>query len=348
MLYTSGTVGKPKGVMITNQSILASGQAQVDHFEVTDYDSAIGALPFNHVGGITCTITVALLSKSKVYLVPNFHPKTVIELIQRKKPTIIGGVPTIYNMIFASIKPEDINTSSIRLCIVGGSNVEQSVYSSLEKYFQQASIVNLFGLSETSGACILSKITDDIALARKSIGVVIGDFEVKVISPEGKELSKGETGELIVKGDCLADGYYNAEKETLKAFKDNWLYTGDIVSQDENGYIYYLARKKELYISGGFNVAPTEIENLLSTHTKVELAAGIGVPDKLMGEAGVYFIIPKKSSGITSEELLEYCKKNLADYKIPKEFIFVDDMPMTPAGKIQKAVLKEQYLNEVK
>lgn len=348
MLYTSGTVGRPKGVMITNQSILASGQAQVDHFEVTEHDSAVGALPFNHVGGITCTITVALLSASKVYLVPSFHPKTVIEIIQTKKPTILGGVPTIYNMVFASIQPDQIDTSSIRLCIVGGANVEQSVYSSIEKYFPQSNIVNLFGLSETSGSCILSRLTDDLSLTRKSIGVPIGDFEMKVVSPEGEELPNGETGELIVKGDCLADGYHNAEEETLNAFKDSWLYTGDVVSKDDEGYIYYLARQKELYISGGFNIAPTEIENLLTTHDKIQSAAGIGVPDELMGEAGVYFIIPTQPVEITSENLFEYCRSNLADYKIPKEFIFVDEMPMTPAGKIQKSVLKEQYLNEIK
>lgn len=348
MLYTSGTVGRPKGVMITNQSILASGQAQVDHFEVTEHDSAIGALPFNHVGGITCTMTVALLSASKVYLVPSFHPQTVIEIIQAKKPTIIGGVPTMYNMVFASIKSDEIDTSNIRLCIVGGSNVEQSVYSSIEEYFPQASIVNLFGLSETSGACILSRLTDDISLARQSIGVAIGDFEMKVVNPEGEEVPHGETGELLVKGDCLADGYYNAKEETDNAFRADWLYTGDVVSKNDEGYFFYLAREKELYISGGFNIAPTEIENLLTSHDNVQMAAGIGVPDEKMGEAGVYYIITTEQGKITSEELLKYCQENLADYKIPREFIFVDELPMTPAGKIQKSILKEEYLNEIK
>ncbi len=346
MLFTSGTVGKPKGVMITNKSILASGQAQVNHFKVTKNDSSVGTLPFNHVGGITCTITVALLSASKVYLVPSFHPKTVIEIINTKKPTILGGVPTMYNMIFSNVEPEKIDTSSIRLAIVGGSNVEESIYSLIGKNLSQANIVNLFGLSETSGACILSHLTDDLSLVRQSIGVAIGDFKVKVVNSEGDEVIDGEPGELIVKGDCLADGYYNNKKETLYSFKNGWLYTGDIVSKNTEDYIFYIARKKELYISGGFNIAPTEIENLLTAHEKVQLAAGIGVPDELMGEAGVYYIVLTQQEKNISEELQRYCQKNLADYKIPKEFIFVDTLPMTPAGKVQKGILKEQYLKE--
>lgn len=347
MLYTSGTTGTPKGVLITNASILASANAQVDHFQVTEHDSAIGALPLNHVGGITCTIMVALISKSRVFLIPSFHPDAVLETIQKKKATILGGVPTMHLMLLSSVTPEDADFSSVRLVIAGGSNVEKSLLSMIDRVFPKANIVNLYGLSESSGACVLSRLTDDSATVEKTIGVPIGDFEAKVVGVNAQALPTDEVGELLIKGDCIAAGYYKSEEETQNTFRNGWLHTGDMVSMDGQGYISYKGRKKEMYICGGFNVSPTEIENVLTSHENVQMAAGIGVPDELMGEVGVYYIVPKENVHITSEELMEFCKRNLSDYKRPKHFIFVDEVPVTPAGKIQKAVLKQQYMDKV-
>lgn len=347
MIYTSGTTGKPKGVMITHESILASAQAQADHFSVTEKDVAVGSLPFNHVGGITCTVMVALLTHSSITLVPFFHPQQVLTAIETFKATILGAVPTMYLMLFSTDNIEKGNLDSLRLAIVGGSNVEAALAEKINQVMPNASLVNLYGLSESSGACVLSKLTDDVEKVKASIGVPIGNFKTKVVDQEGKSLKIGEEGELAIKGACVAKGYYRDEDKTKEAFTDDgWLYTGDIVSQDEAGYLSFKGRVQEMFIQGGFNVYPIEIENVLTSHKAVQMAAGIGVPDDFLGEIGRYYIVKTPGVKVTADELLEHCEKYLADYKVPRQIVFKEELPMTPAGKIQKSLLKAEYLQE--
>lgn len=345
MIYTSGTTGKPKGVMITHHSILSSAQAQVNHFQVTEKDIAIGSLPFNHVGGITCTIMVALLSQSSVALIPLFDPKRVLTAIEVYGATIFGGVPTMYLMLFAQENITNVDLNTLRLAIAGGSNVDPDVYKKVTQIIPNVSVVNLYGLSESSGACILSNITDPIEKVQSTLGVPIGDFEVKIVNEKREKISKGEIGELAIKGDCVAKGYYHDEKREKETFTDDgWLYTGDIVVQDEDNYIAFKGRAKEMFVQGGFNIYPIEVENLLTTHKKVQFAAGIGIPDKFLGEIGRYYIVPVKGEQVSEEELITFCKAHLADYKVPRQIGLVDELPMTPAGKIHKAKLKNDYL----
>ncbi|PWA12802.1 long-chain fatty acid--CoA ligase [Pueribacillus theae] len=344
IIYTSGTTGRPKGTLITNRSILASAKAHVGHFEIKSSDLSIGNLPLNHVGGITCSIMVALLSQSSVVLIPMFNPSDVLEAIEKHRATIFGGVPTMYVMLLNSEKRKTTDLTSLRLCVAGGSNVEPELCQRINKEIPNGQLVNLYGLSESSGACVLSRLTDDLSKVQKSIGVPIGDFEAKVVNKERKTVPIGEVGELAIKGACVAKGYYGMEKETKETFgEENWLYTGDLVYTDSEGYLYYKGRKKEMYIQGGYNIYPVEIENILSKHPKVLMAAGFGVPDEFYGEVGRYYIVPTPGEQPTDEELTNYCKQHLADYKIPKQFIFKEDVPLTPAGKIQKSLLRKEF-----
>lgn len=344
MIYTSGTTGKPKGVMITHESILASAKAQMEHFQVTEDDLAVGSLPFNHVGGITCTVMVALVSKSTIALVPIFDPTHVLEVIETYEATILGAVPTMYMMLLTTEDIAAYNLHSIRLAIAGGSNVEPKLVQQINHLLPNATLVNLYGLSESSGACILSKLTDQTEKVARTIGVPIGDFEVKVVNEEKQSVSRGELGELLIKGDCVAKGYYRDEEKTKAAFlQDGWLHTGDAVTLEDDGYIVYKGRMNEMFIQGGFNIFPVEVENVLTAHPEVAYAAGIGVPDDFMGEIGRYYIV-KSDPSLTEDALLTYCANHLADYKVPRQIVFVDSLPMTPAGKIQKALLKQDYL----
>lgn len=345
MIYTSGTTGKPKGAMITHQSILASAKAQAEHFLITEKDVAIGALPLNHVGGITCTVMVALISRSQVILIPTFIPKTVLESIGRFKATIVGGVPTMYYMLLNEMKSRPFDLHTLRLCIVGGSSVDKELVRQIASHFPSAKTVNLYGLSETSGACVLSKLTDSVEKVGASIGVPIGDFQMKVVDGRKADLPFEKPGELAVKGACVAKGYYGRLEETKESFSpDGWLYTGDIVTMDEQQYIYFHGRKKEMYVQGGFNIFPAEIEEWLIKHPKVLMAAGIGIPDQFLGEIGIYYIVPKQGEAVSAEELELYCSQFLADYKLPKKFFIVDNLPVTSSGKIQKEKLKELFM----
>lgn len=345
IIYTSGTTGKPKGAMITNRSILASAMAEVDHFSLAGEDVYIASLPLNHVGGITCTITTAMVQRSSVVLIPGFRPDLVLEAIEKHRVTVFGGVPTMYVMMFSFPEFERYDLSSVKVCIAGGSNVEPQLCANITRAFPNARLLNLYGLSETSGACVLSRPDDPPEKVGESIGVVIGDFKVRVVDGDGKDLPPGEIGELAFKGDCVAAGYYGLQKETGEAFVDGWVFTGDMGCVDSEGYIYLKGRKKEMYIQGGFNVYPVEIENVLTRHPKVLVAAGIGVPDPVFGEVGRFYIIPSPGENLTVEEIIACCRQNLADYKVPRQIEFVTELPLTPAGKVHKALLKEKYLS---
>lgn len=345
IIYTSGTTGKPKGTLITNRSILESAKAQVDHLSIQEDDRTIGCLPLNHVGGITCTVHCSLISCGSIVLIPEFIPEKVLEVIDELKPTVFGGVPTMYIMLLSHTRIKKYNLNSLKICIVGGTNVDPGLCLAIESLLPETKIINLYGLSESSGACILSKLSDSIAKVQESIGVPIGDFKVKIVDDKRKELPNGEVGELAIMGRCVAKGYLGLEKETNTVFsKDGWLYTGDIAYLNHEGYVVYKGRKKEMYIQGGYNIYPVEVENILMAHPKVDIAVGVGVPDAFLGEVGRYYIMPKTEEIITEEEIFTYCNQHLADYKVPRQVVFVKQLPQTPAGKIQKTVLKQLYL----
>ncbi|MCH6264357.1 class I adenylate-forming enzyme family protein [Neobacillus citreus] len=348
VIYTSGTTGKPKGTMITNRSILASAKAQADHLSLGAGDCTVGSLPLNHVGGITCAVHALLVSYGSIVLVPEFIPEKVLQVIHHVKPTVFGGVPTMYHMLLNHKHINQYDLSSIKVCIAGGSNVDPTQCEMIETKFPNAKIINLYGLSETSGACIMTRLTDSLEKVQQSIGVPIGDFSLMIVDAEQKELASGEVGEVAVKGDCRAKGYFELEEETRLAFsEDGWLYTGDMGYLDHEGYVILKGRKKEMYIQGGYNVYPVEVENILMSHPKIGFAAGIGVPDSFLGEVGRYYIIPKEGATMTEEEVKSFCQQHLADYKVPRQVVFVSQLPQTPAGKIQKSALKEQYLKQL-
>ncbi|NVI92500.1 class I adenylate-forming enzyme family protein [Actinomadura sp. BRA 177] len=346
ILYTSGTTGRPKGAAITHRSMLASANAQADHFAMTDADVLLGHLPFNHVGGITCTIMAALVSGGSVALLPAFSPDGALRAIERHRVTFLGAVPTMYVLMLGRPDFADHDVSSVRLCMAGGSNVEPALAESIRRAFPGAPLYGLYGLSESSGACVLSPVDDAPETVARTLGVIIGDFEARVTGPDGTAVPSGETGELQIRGGCVTAGYWDMPDETAEVFlPDGWLATGDMVAMEPDGHLVLRGRKKEMYIQGGFNVYPVEIENVLTAHPGVAMAAGIGVPDDVLGEIGRFYIVPRPGAEPpTEDELTAYCRDRLADYKIPRQFVITTEVPMTPVGKIHKVQLKNDYL----
>lgn len=344
IIYTSGTTGRPKGAAIPHKSQLASARGQAIHTKITSEDLFPLALPFNHVGGITCGLLTVLLGGGVCDLVPMFDPNQIIEKSKINPPTIMPGVPTMHALLMMNENISTLNTDSVRLVITGGSNAEPALLTAIYKTFPKAKVMNLYGLSESSGALVLSPWDSDFDTTVRSIGRPIGDFQVKAVDKEGKQLPAGQVGELYFKGDAVAAGYFRMPDETSETFgADGWLHTGDMGYVDENGYITLMGRLKEMYIQGGFNVYPVEVENLISKHPKVAMVAGIGVPDPVMGEIGRYYIVPKPGENPTEDEIRAFCKEHLADYKVPKQIVFRPELPLTPVGKIMKAKLKEDF-----
>lgn len=347
IIYTSGTTGKPKGAAVTHKSQLASARAQAEHTKIDPDDVFPLALPFNHVGGITCGATASLLGRGTCVLIPMFDPGYVIDVFKEYKCTIVPGVPTMHALLmlnekFATWEDKD----KVKLVFTGGSNSEPGLLTALMEHFPNANIMNLYGLSESSGGIVMSPWDSDFDHTVRCIGKTTGDFQVKVVDVNTKEdLPAGETGELHFKGDAIAAGYFRMPEETAECFDaDGWLHTGDLGYLDPDGYITLMGRIKEMWVQGGFNVYPAEIENLLTKHPKVFMAAGIGISDPVLGEIGRYYIVPQPGTEPTVEEIKEYCKEHLADYKVPKQIVFKDQLPLTPVGKIMKSVLKSQYV----
>ncbi|HEY3681823.1 MAG TPA: AMP-binding protein [Streptosporangiaceae bacterium] len=348
ILYTSGTTGLPKGAVITQASILASARAQAAHTGLLPSDTVLGHLPLNHVGGITCSVMAAVVSGAAVALVPAFSPSATLEVAERRRATVFGGVPTMFVLMLGDPSFPGRDLSSVRMCVAGGSNVDPSLHAAIVGSFPGARVFTLYGLSETSGACVMSAPDDDAATVARTLGVALAGCDHRVAGPDGAELPAGEAGELQVRGDCVARGYWELPEESAATFlPGGWLATGDIVAAEPDGHLVLLGRLKEMYISGGFNVYPVEIENLLATHPGVALAAGIGVPDPVLGEVGRFYVVPKPDAPApTAAELEAFCRAHLADYKVPKQFAITADLPLTPVGKVRKAELRSRYLAE--
>ncbi len=346
IIYTSGTTGKPKGAAITHGSQLASAQAQAEHCKVSEEDTIFGVLPLNHVGGLTCAVLTMLLGKGRIVMIPAVDLDDIIKQAKIYEPTISGGVPTLFTLLFMHPDFKSLDTSKVRIVMTGGSNVEPALLEQIREAYPNSVLMNLYGLSESSGAIVMSPWDSSSEKTLKTIGKPLADFKVKAVDEEKREVPTGETGELCFKGAGICRGYFQMPEKTEEAFgKDGWLYSGDMGFIDEEGYITLMGRKKEMYLQGGFNVYPVEVENLLTKHPKVAMAAGIGVPDPVLGEIGRYYIVPVPGTEPNEEEIKSYCAEHLADYKMPRQVVVRDELPMTPVGKIMKAKLKEDYAN---
>lgn len=336
ILYTSGTTGQPKGAILTHQSLLASARAQAEHLGMSA-DTMVGNMPLNHVGGLTCTVLSSLVSGGTVALIAAFSPAGALSLIENRKATIFAGVPTMWQLMLNHELAASANLDSLRIAIIGGSNVDAPLAEQMANKMPSVHMINLYGMSETSGGVILSAVDDDVATVSRTLGVIIGGFEHRVVDAEGN-LTDGD-GELQIRGGSVAAGYWDDPEQSANAFlSGGWLATGDVVATEADGHIVFRSRRKEMYIQGGYNVYPAEVEAVLSAYPGIALAAGIGIPDVILGEVGRYFVV-LANPGPTSEDLMVWCSQRLANYKVPREIVFVDQLPLTPAGKIHKAAL---------
>lgn len=342
--YTGGTTGVSKGVILTHGNLSKQVQqirAWFPSFE-TGNEIMLGALPFFHVFGLSTAMNFAIFMAWGNILVPKPQPEPLLEAISKFKATFAPLVPTMYIGILNHPKIESTDLTSIKGCFSGSAPLPVEVIREFESK-TSAVIVEGYGLTETSPVTHVNPFAGG---NRKvgSIGIPITDTRARIVDLETGEtdMPLGEAGELIIKGPQVMSGYLNKPEDTAQTLRDGWLYTGDIATMDEDGYFYIVDRKKDMIISGGYNVYPRDIEEVYFEHPKVREATAIGVNHPHRGESVKVFIILKSGESATAEEMIEYCHDKLAKYKWPTEVEFRDELPKTNVGKVLKKELRAQ------
>lgn len=348
IIFTSGTTGKPKGAVLTQKSIIAMLRPWARNLELKVGDKYLVPVPLNHVGGGTCCTLAILSNGATVVLQELFNPQEMLKLIQQEKVDAVGGVPTMFEMLFATYPNlNNADVPSVRLAIHGGSSASPSVLQKMNEVFK-CPLIACYGATEVSGFISYTSPHDSFEKS-STVGRVGEGSQLKIVDPiTRQEVPQGEIGEVAVKSEMLFDRYLNLPEELAKPFDDGWFYMGDLGYLDDDGYLVIAGRTKEMYINGGFNVYPKEIEDKLMDHPAIAMAAVVGIPHDIKGEVGVAFVVTNSNSEVTEDELIEYCKSKLANYKVPTRVFFESELPRTTIGKVHKALLVETAIQKTR
>ncbi|WP_227354908.1 long-chain-fatty-acid--CoA ligase [Haladaptatus salinisoli] len=357
--YTSGTTGTPKGVRLTHHNLASNAAAAADLIPggIGPDDSQLGVLPLFHIYGMTVCMNATLFRGGTFYPLPSWDAQRALSLVEDAELTLMHGVPAMYNDVINQPNAEEFDLSSIRLAGVGGGGIPIEVLRRFEELYD-AKIYEGYGLTETSPVTHFN--TPDDGRRVGSIGRTVPGVSSRVVDDDFEELPPVEegplaeddaelddvTGEIVVAGANVMLGYAGLPEATEEAFTEadgeRWFHTGDIGYWDEDGFFYVVDRKKHMINTAGYNVYPREVEELLFEHEAVADAAVIGVPDERRNETVKAVIVPVPDADVTADEIREYCLDNLAAYKHPREVAFVEELPRTTTGKVQKFELREQ------
>jgi long-chain acyl-CoA synthetase len=348
--YTGGTTGVSKGVELTHANLSKQVQQLCAWFPTFEKgaETMLGALPYFHVFGMSVSMNFSVFMGWSQVLVPKPQPEPLLESIKHFKPSFAPLVPTMYIGMLNHPDLKKTDMSCIKGAFSGSAPLPVEVINDFEN-ITGAAIVEGFGMTETTPVTHVNPLAGG---ARKvgSVGVPISDTLCRIVDLENgtQDMPVGERGELIVKGPQIMRGYKGKPEETANTLKDGWIYTGDIATMDEDGYFYIVDRKKDMIISGGYNVYPRDIDEVFYMHPKVQEACAIGIPDLTRGESAKVFIVLKEGETATSAELIDFAKKHLATYKLPTEIEFRKELPKTNVGKILRKELRAEELKKRK
>lgn len=338
VIYTSGTTGNPKGVVLSHRCFCSVGPIMAQTYGLYPGDIGVAVLPLCHIFCIASVFFGALCSGGSVVTAERFNPQKMFEIIDKFRITWFAGVPTMFIYMLNAITENTHDLSSLRMGLSGGASLPVEILRRWEEKFN-VGIIEVYGLTESTGLVTCNPVYGERKAG--SIGINAAGVTALVVDSAGIECPEGTVGELIFKGPNATRGYYELPQETAEKIKNGFVYTGDHAYRDDDGYYYIVGRSKDLIISGGYNIYPREIEEVLQGHESVQEVAVIGVPDPNKGEIPKAYIVLKPGSIVTEEELAEYCSSSLARYKIPK-IQFIDELPKNQTGKILKSALPKE------
>lgn len=347
IFYTGGTTGLPKGVMLTHTNLVANGLNAVHGFAMNRHSRYLHAAPMFHAADAAANIGLTMRGGTHVF-VPRFEPDSVLETIARCKVTNVTLVPTMVNMLINAPNFARYDLSSLERIGYGGSPMPEAVLLKAKKLMPHVKFSQAYGMTELSP--IITILDNEFHVIDgphqgkiRSAGQVVLSGEIRVVDEQDNELPRGKIGQVIARGPMVMKGYWKREKETAEALANGWMHTGDAGYMDEEGFLFIADRVKDMIISGGENVYSVEVENAIQKHPAVAACAVIGIPSDQWGEEVIAIIVPAALQEPSSQEIIEFCKTQIAGYKCPRQVRFVDALPMSGAGKILKNKLREPF-----
>jgi len=341
ILYTSGTTGRPKGAVMSHKAFMLNAFSWAMAYHAEFDDILVCIPPLFHVASLGYTLTQFYVGAS-VYIEHSFDPKRTWEIVHREKITTLFLVPAMWIALLQVEGIQSYDRSSLRILNTGAAIMPIEVKRKILETFPNAGIFDCFGQTEMAGGVTILDARD--ALRKPgSVGKAVPFLEIRLVDDEEREVMRGEVGEAVYRGPTVTKGYYKNPEATREAMKGGWFHSGDLLRQDEEGYYFIVDRKKDMIISGGENIYPAEIEQVLYEHPAVLEAAVIGIPDPKWGESVKAVVALKQGKQLSEEEVIAFCKTRLASYKKPKSVEFVDALPRSAAGKILKTIMRERY-----
>ena len=341
LMYTSGTTGRPKGVMITHANLAWKNFAHITELGVTEADVGLACGPLYHVGALDLITTTMIAAGATTVVHRVFDAELVVEEIERSRVTCMWTAPAMVRAILEVPGVEDSDLSSVRLIIAGGEKMPIPFIERLRRTFPSAWFADAYGLTETvSGDTFLDR--DSTVSKLGSVGRACPYLELEIWDDQGTPVPAGERGEVVLRGPKVFKGYWRDPEATSTAFAGGWFHTGDVGVKDEDGFVYIVDRLKDMIVSGGENIAGSEVERVLYEHDAVVEAAVVGRPDDRWGEVPVAYVVLAPEATVTPDELIEHCREQLAKFKVPKAVTVIDALPRNPSGKVLKRELRAQ------
>ncbi len=347
IIFTGGTTGVPKATLLSHKNVIS--MAIVELKSILSYIGreermkSLVHLPPSHVGGTTELLSVGLINGSKMVLIDHWRPDIVLKELSEEKIPFFGGVPTMFALIF-SIASSNLTLPPVELLVTAGEKLNPELLKRMLSWCEKIGVG--YGSTETAGFATFSTPKDPAEKFTEGyVGVPFKGVEIKIVNEKGEEVEEGVVGEILVKGPMVSKGYFNQPEETEKGFLDGFWVSGDLGYMKGNE-LYIVGRKKEVIRVGSYTVLPSEVEEVAMKNPKVAIAAAFGIPHEIYGEVVWLAIVPKPGEGVTEEEIIEACKKELADFKIPKKILVRESIPLTRLGKADRIKLKEIILGE--
>ncbi|RJR31344.1 MAG: long-chain-fatty-acid--CoA ligase [Desulfobacteraceae bacterium] len=340
LMYTSGTTGRPKGAVITHGNVLWNLVNTILGRE--DHPGQVSVIvgPLYHTAALNNHFTIQVALGGKSVLIGRFDPEELLRIVQREKVNVISGAPAFYHLLMQHPGAWGFDRSSITKCTAGADKLSKETKRKLLEFFPNASgVYDVYGCTEAS-PCITILTAEQSRERHGSVGKALPFLQAMVVDERDKPLGPGQVGEIVCKGPNVMQGYHRLPGATAQAIRDGWLHTGDLAYVDEEGFFYIVDRKKDMIVSGGENIYPREVEEVLLSHPAIADAAVVGEPDELWGESVKAAIVLKKGASLSAQEVIDYCKLHLAGYKKPRKVAFMEELPRNASGKVMKQHLR--------